>query len=461
MERLIRFASKTRDDFARHLEMHQGEDACFFLFRKLEAADRQVIIVRRVLPISEEYVIRRTEHDILFEGAALVRAFREADKDRSFLGFAHSHPSGAVGFSDKDCAVDESILNTIRNRMDEQPFYPSLIWGDGEFVNGRVWTLHGAHRPITLATEVGERIKYGLLPRTALSASGDDLFSRQAEVISGDLQETLSKLRVCVVGIGGTGSAVLAQITRLGVGEVVLIDPDHVERSNVNRVHGAALSDVSREKSAVAEDFVRSIGVGTRVRAYSANVADQEIAEIAATCDVIFACTDDELGRSIVSRIAYACLAPVFDMGVKITPGDGEKIRSIDARVTTLLPQEACLDCRQRITGQGVRADSLRKYAPDQAEELERAGYLGIREVAAPAVVTFTTSIAAFAINEFLHRLMGLYGETRKSSEIVVRFKDLEVLRNRKTKRDACYCATDLFRASGDTAPFLGMMWQS
>lgn len=460
MERVLRLTSKTREDFARHLELHEGEDACFFLFRKLEAADRQVIIVRRVVPISEEYVIRRTEHEILFEGAALVRAFREADKDKSFLGFAHSHPSGAFEFSEKDRAVDESILRTIQNRLDAQPFYPSLLWCDGTFVNGRVWTLHGVHRPITLAAEMGERITYRSLPKTTLSASGDDLFSRQAKVISRELQDTLSKLRVCVVGIGGTGSAVLAQITRLGVGEVILIDPDQVERSNVNRVHGAALSDVSRDKSAVAEDFVRSIGMGTRVRALSANVADQEVAKIAASCDVVFACTDDELGRSILSRVAYACLAPVFDMGVKITPGDGE-IRSIDARVTTMLPQEACLDCRQRITGEGVRADSLRKYAPDQAEELERAGYLGVREAAAPAVVTFTTSIAAFAINEFLHRLMGLYGETRKSSEIIVRFKDLEVLRNRKAKRDACYCASDPFRASGDATPFLGMMWQS
>src|SRR5689334_21042300 len=120
MERLMRFTSKTRDDFARCLEMHQGEDACFFLFRKLEAADRQVIVVRHVLPIAEEYVIRRTETEILFEGAALVRAFQDADKDRSFLGFAHSHPSGAVNFSDKDRAVDQSILHTIRNRLDTQ-----------------------------------------------------------------------------------------------------------------------------------------------------------------------------------------------------------------------------------------------------------------------------------------------------------------------------------------------------
>jgi molybdopterin/thiamine biosynthesis adenylyltransferase len=286
------------------------------------------------------------------------------------------------------------------------------------------------------------------------------MFSRQVDVISSELQSSLASLRVGVVGLGGTGSATIAQLARLGVGEFVLVDPDQIERSNVNRVHGAALRDVGLEKRQVSEDFVRSVGLGATVRSIYGNVADEMTAKTVGTCDLVFGCTDDELGRSILSRLAYACLTPVFDMAVKIDPHEG-MIRNVDGRVTTLLPNEACLECRERITGEGIRADSLRKYSPEQAEVLERDGYIGRADLNAPAVVTFTTAIASYALNELLHRLMGLYGESRKSSEILVRFLDRQVRTNRKLKRDGCYCYRDDFIGSGDKRPFLGLMWQS
>lgn len=456
---ILRLPTNVLEDFARELNKHEEEDACFFLFRRLKTADRQIIMVRRVVPIAEEHVVRRTRNEILFEGAALVRAFRHAIEDHSFLGFAHSHPDGAFSFSDKDDAVDKSILNTIQNRMEHQPVYPSLIWANGSFCNGRVWTPRAVHRCITSVSVVGESLSFFPLPPRN-EATIDEAFSRQVELFSSKLQTEISKLRVGVVGLGGTGSAVIMQVARLGVGELLLVDPDRVERSNVNRLHGAALKDVSSKKSDVAEALVRSIGMGTRIRSFFANVADQDVAKIVGTCDVVFACTDDELGRSILSRISYACLVPVFDMGIKIDIKGGI-LNNIDGRVTTLLPSEACLECRGRITPEGIRADSLRNYDPEQAEVLERDGYLGRADLNAPAVVTFTTGIAVHAINELFHRTMGLFGPTRKSSEILVRFKVLEIRGNRKAKRDGCYCHNKSFRGSGDASPFLGIMWQS
>src|SRR5689334_18720287 len=118
MDRILRLSNETLGEFRKHLQRHEEEDAVFFLFRRLEARQRDVIMVRKVIPIPEEFVVRRSRDEILFEGAALVKAFTQARLDGSYLGFAHSHPSGAIGFSQKDDVVDQSILETISNRLE-------------------------------------------------------------------------------------------------------------------------------------------------------------------------------------------------------------------------------------------------------------------------------------------------------------------------------------------------------
>jgi molybdopterin/thiamine biosynthesis adenylyltransferase len=57
--------------------------------------------------------------------------------------------------------------------------------------------------------------------------------NRQAISISGQL--ALFRSRVAVIGCGGLGGYVIEQLARLGVGEIVAIDPDIFEEHNLNR----------------------------------------------------------------------------------------------------------------------------------------------------------------------------------------------------------------------------------
>ena len=86
-----------------------------------------------------------------------------------------------------------------------------------------------------------------------------EYFSRQLLVIGFDLeqQETLREASVLVVGCGGLGSPLAIYLAAAGVGELVLIDHDEVEVSNLHRqpLHGS--SNVGGSKVASAESFVR------------------------------------------------------------------------------------------------------------------------------------------------------------------------------------------------------------
>src|SRR5207249_1860878 len=59
-------------------------------------------------------------------------------------------------------------------------------------------------------------------------------------------QELLGQLRIGIVGLGGTGSAVAVQLVRLGVRKFVLVDPDTFEASNLSRLYGSRFADTRK-----------------------------------------------------------------------------------------------------------------------------------------------------------------------------------------------------------------------
>jgi tRNA A37 threonylcarbamoyladenosine dehydratase len=97
-------------------------------------------------------------------------------------------------------------------------------------------------------------------------------FGGIARLYGEDGRARLAAARVCVVGIGGVGSWAAEGLARSGVGQLTLIDLDHVAESNINRqIHaadatlGQAKVEAMRERIAgynpgcvvtVVDDFV-------------------------------------------------------------------------------------------------------------------------------------------------------------------------------------------------------------
>jgi molybdopterin/thiamine biosynthesis adenylyltransferase len=69
-------------------------------------------------------------------------------------------------------------------------------------------------------------LELGLLPAR---------YQRNRQTISTAEQLQLLKSRVAVIGCGGLGGYVIEELARLGVGEIVAIDPDVFEEHNLNR----------------------------------------------------------------------------------------------------------------------------------------------------------------------------------------------------------------------------------
>jgi hypothetical protein len=130
----------------------------------------------------------------------------------------------------------------------------------------------------------------------------------------------LARLSIAVVGCSGTGSVVVEQLARSGVGRLVLVDPDRVETKNLNRIVNTTVEDAkrSRHKVEVAADAVTRMSLGTIVEAIPHNLMTTKAVRRVAECDILFGCVDGAEGRLLMNKLASFYSIPYIDVEVRL-----------------------------------------------------------------------------------------------------------------------------------------------
>ena len=82
-------------------------------------------------------------------------------------------------------------------------------------------------------------------------------YSRQLAFLGKKGQQKLERASAAIVGCGGLGSHVAVQLARSGVGKLLLIDPDNVERSNLHRVMIFTEKDIGKPKAKTLSEKLR------------------------------------------------------------------------------------------------------------------------------------------------------------------------------------------------------------
>ena len=175
-------------------------------------------------------------------------------------------------------------------------------------------------------------------------------------------------------------------------------------------------------------------------------------------CDLVFGCTDDNAGRLVLSRFATYLVTPVIDCGVLLSSDAVGQLTGVNGRVTTLSPGQACLVCRDRVDLARAGSELL---TPDERVRREDEGYAPALAQIEPAVVAFTTLVAATAVSELLERLTG-YGPEPRPSEVLLRCHEREISTNVAMPREGHYCHPSSCKLGlGITQPFLEQTWST
>ncbi len=447
------------DALTAHLFSTTGvERAAFLLGRQAVTPNQTKLLVRSVIPVEASDIIEASKVHMSIKSSAYLRVMKEADRTGQSFLFVHSHPSGFPKFSAQDDTEELALFKTAYTRIHNESVHASLVFSDRNSICGRVWLPNQTTSAVSSIRVIGRRFQF-IYP-DATEEAPMEYFDRQARAFTAEIQKILKQLHIGVVGSGGTGSSVCEQLIRLGVGKLTVIDGGTFEKSNVTRVYGSSVFDENLPKANIIARLAASIGLGTKIDHIHGHLSHRSVCRKLLDCDLVFGCTDDEWGRSILNRLQIWYYIPVFDMGVQIDT-DKDKIRGIQGRVTTLMPGAACLFCRKRISADRVRAESIAASNPDEAARLRKEGYLANIDERAPAVVTFTTAIAASAVSEFLHRLTGFQGAERQSTEIIHFFDQSRMRTNATAPTDGCFCADEARRGAGDTKRFLDLNWRT
>ena len=97
-------------------------------------------------------------------------------------------------------------------------------------------------------------------------------WNQRTEMLIGkEAVQKLEKAKVAVFGIGGVGSFVVEGLIRAGVGNLVLIDPDDISVTNLNRQIHATHSTIGKSKVEVMKQRVLDINPDANVEIYKGN----------------------------------------------------------------------------------------------------------------------------------------------------------------------------------------------
>ncbi|CAE6778931.1 ThiF family adenylyltransferase [Nitrospira defluvii] len=418
-------------------------------------------LVAKVIPVPDAEILQSTPDRVTWGTASFVRLLKEAATHKQVLAIVHNHSGGMASFSSQDDENEPDLVQLAVNRNGPGTKLISMILTSDETLIGRVWLYpaYRAYESLGMIQVIGAQYRLHYAGRGG--GASIPALHRQALAFGNALNGDLRKLRVGIVGCGGTGSAVAILLARLGVGQLVVIDNDIVDQTNLNRLHGArqADADAMRPKVEVVAREITEMGLGVRVVPIETWVGDPGCRDALRACDVLFGCTDDHDGRLFLNRFSYYYLIPVIDVGlaIEVDHGSPPSVKALDGRVTVLGPHHACLLCREVINPETARAESMRRDDPAEYERRKAESYVAGEGNPNPAVVTFTTELACMGVNELIHRLQGFRGSEGAAANRVRKFHLSEDRRPAHKPGPACgICAGDGIWGKGDTEPFLG-----
>ena len=163
----------------------------------------------------------------------------------------------------------------------------------------------------------------------------EDRFSR-LRLISWWDQEKIAKCRLLVIGAGALGNEILKNAALLGFTQVVVVDLDRIEESNLSRAVLYRSEDVGKFKAEAAASAYRSLSPDAQVHPVVANVVHGCGLGLFEWSDVIVAGLDNREARLWINRSAWKVNRPWIDGAIE----------GINGVVRVFLPGIApCYEC--------------------------------------------------------------------------------------------------------------------
>jgi hypothetical protein len=398
----LAFAGIQHERLRAHLFPGDGLEAAAILLCSRSSAPRIRLLVRHMILVPHEECRIRRRDFIAWPGLHIEEALDRAEAEDLSVILVHSHPGGLFAFSAADNDSDGLVMPSLIENHGR--FHGSAIMVPDGAVRARWYDRKLCARAIPLVSVAGNNLLYWWEEDATLGRR-----VMRPLAFTSEMSRELKRLTAGFIGVSGTGSINAEQGCRLGFGRAKLIDFDKVELKNLNRILNSRLHDAQahRMKVHAFADAVRDYRGDGVAEAIPLSILTREAVIEASQCDVLFCSVDCLEARHIADLIAATFVLPLFDVGVVIPLRDANGVPAIGdvcGRVDYVQPGRTTLQDRGVYSPESLRAEYLRRTAPNAHREEMAAGYIPGLIDEAPAVITLNMRAAAACMNEFIAR---------------------------------------------------------
>ena len=420
--------AKLKTDLFAHLFPGDDDEHGAVISAGVVHTDRGLRLLARDLFLAKEgvdYVPGERGYRMLTPRFVMEKSRHCRDQELAYLAIHNHGGSESVGFSKVDFDSHERGYPALVGILKGQPV-GALVFAK-HAVAGDLWISSGERAERAERAELREgRVVGGSIERLSPSPPPappgvDSTYDRQARLFGDRGQSLLHGAKVGIIGAGGVGALLVLYMARLGVGHLVVVDPDRIDITNLPRVPGATRFDartwltadgrpkwlrkfgrrISAPKVNIMRRVARRANRDIQFEGIFGDVVDDAIAMRFRDCDFLFLAADSQQSRLVFNALVHQYLIPGIQVGSKITVNkESGGIDDVFSIVRPVIPDSGCLWCAQLINRMLLAEEALTQ------EERERQRY--IEEVPAPSVITLNGIGASHAANEFLFSWTGL-----------------------------------------------------
>lgn len=163
-----------------------------------------------------------------------------------------------------------------------------------------------------------------------------DRYDRQIRLFGVEGQEKIAGSKVFIAGAGGLGSPISVYLAAAGVGEIVIVDDDEVELSNLNRQILHWERDIGKKKAVSAREKLAEMNSDIVIETTTETISEGNVSRLVADADIVIDAMDNFPARYLLNEAALKKNIP-FIHGA---------IFGFHGQATMVIPgASACLRC--------------------------------------------------------------------------------------------------------------------
>ena len=140
----------------------------------------------------------------------------------------------------------------------------------------------------------------------------EKLWFRSSMILTPDERDRIKSANVCIIGVGGTGGIASEQLVRGGVKNLILVDPDIFEMTNINRQHFCTISTIGMKKVEAAKTRLLDVNPFINVELYGDGINKENAEEIVKNADFIIDASDNKSAHYPLHRMAKKYKIPII-----------------------------------------------------------------------------------------------------------------------------------------------------